>query len=243
MEPILTCMCVDDEPLAIEVMKKLIASRQDLKLTATAGNAMEAMEKLRNTPVDLIFCDVNMPEINGLEFARSIQDVSSAIIFTTAHPEFAVDAFELEALDYLTKPVSPERFDKAIQKAQEYFELRRDKKDEKVELEDGHIFVKTDAKLLKISYSDILYVEAFADYVKIWISDEKRIVTLQTMKKMEQGLPAEKFLRIHRSFIIALDKIQAVAGNNVIISGKSIPIGKNYRDAFMRMIAGKKLGL
>ncbi|MBU6323945.1 MAG: LytTR family DNA-binding domain-containing protein [Bacteroidetes bacterium] len=243
MEHTLTCMCVDDEPLAIEVLKKLIAARPELKLTATAANAMEAMEKLRKEPVDLIFCDINMPEVNGLEFARSIQDTASAFIFTTAHPEFAVDAFELEALDYLTKPVSPERFEKAVQKAQEYFELRRNKKVDKVELEEGHIFVKTDSKLLKIGFGDILYVEAFADYVKIWISEEKRIVTLQTMKKMEQGLPAEKFIRIHRSFIIALDKIQAVAGNNVIIAGKSIPIGKNYRDAFMQLIAGKKLGI
>jgi len=243
MQHTLTCMCVDDEPLAIEVMKQLIASRPELKLSAVAGNAMEAMEKIRQEPVDLIFCDINMPEVSGLEFARSIKDVSSAVIFTTAHPEFAVDAFELEALDYLTKPISPERFEKAVQKAQEYFELRRNKKEvDKVELEEGHIFVKTDAKLLKIGFGEILYIEAFADYVKIWISEEKRIVTLQTMKKMEQGLPAEKFIRIHRSFIVALDKIQAVSGNHVLIGGKSIPIGKNYRDAFMQIIAVKKLG-
>jgi DNA-binding LytR/AlgR family response regulator len=242
MEPTLKCLCVDDEPLALEVMRALIATQKELQLSGTASNAMEAMEKIRQDKPDLIFCDINMPGISGLDFARAISGQGCAVIFTTAHPEYAVEAFELEALDYLTKPVSPDRFAKAVAKAREYFELRRGKKDDKIELEEGHIFVKTDSRLLKISYNEIQYVEAFADYVKIWISDDKRIVTLQTMKKMEQGLPADKFIRIHRSFIIAIDRLEAVAGTNAIVAGKSLPIGKNYRDHFMELIGQKKLG-
>jgi DNA-binding LytR/AlgR family response regulator len=242
MDTPLKCLCVDDEPLALEVMRALIAGQPALKLISTAANALEAMEKIRQEKPDLIFCDINMPGINGLDFARAIADQECAIIFTTAHPEYAVEAFELEALDYLTKPVSPDRFAKSVLKSQEYFELRRGKKDDKVELEEGHIFVKTDARLLKISYSEIQYVEAFADYVKIWIPGEKRIVTLQTMKKMEQGLPADKFIRIHRSYIVSIEKIEAVAGNNVVVAGKSLPIGKNYRDTFLELISSRRIG-
>ena len=123
MDTPLKCLCIDDEPLALEVMRALIAGQPALKLISTAANALEAMEKIRQEKPDLIFCDINMPGINGLDFARAISDQECAIIFTTAHPEYAVEAFELEALDYLTKPVSPDRFAKSVQKAQEYFEL------------------------------------------------------------------------------------------------------------------------
>jgi DNA-binding LytR/AlgR family response regulator len=157
-------------------------------------------------------------------------------VFTTAHQEYAAEAFEIEALDFLLKPISPDRLLRTVKRIEEYFELRLAPIKEKSELAEGSVFVKSDGKLLKIAFTDIWFVEAFADYVKIWISEEKRIVTLQTMKNMEQGLPADRFIRVHRSYIVAVDKISTVQSNSVRVGSKEIPVGKNYRDGLMEVV-------
>ena len=239
-EPI-QCICVDDEPLALEVLDSLISRYPNLKLTRKCSNALEAMEWLKSNPVDVVFSDINMPGITGLDFAKAIQNSQKLVVFTTAHQEYAAEAFEIEALDFLLKPISPDRFAKTMKRIEEYFDLRQNKAKDNVELEEGHMFVKSDSKLLKIAYSEIQYVEAFADYVKIWIGGDKRIVTLQTMKNMESGLPKDKFIRVHRSFIVAIDKIESLQSNSVQIAGKEIPVGKNYKDGLMELINNMNL--
>ena len=241
MSEILNCICVDDEPLALEVLENLISRYPNLKLNRKCHNALDAMEWLKTNPVDVVFTDINMPGISGIDFAKALKDTQPVLVFTTAHQEFAAEAFEIEALDFLLKPISPDRFAKTIKRIEEYFELRKSKTKENVELEEGHMFVKTDSKLLKIGYNEILYVEAFADYVKIWISEEKRIVTLQTMKNMESGMPKDKFIRVHRSFIVAIDKIESLQNNSVTIGKKEIPVGKNYKDGLMELIGKMNL--
>jgi DNA-binding LytR/AlgR family response regulator len=241
MSETLNCIFVDDEPLALEVLDALAASHPVLKVTRKCQNALEAMEWIKTNPVDVVFSDINMPGITGIDFAKAVEKSRPVIVFTTAHQEYAAEAFEIEALDFLLKPISPDRFAKSVKRIEEYFELRQSKSKENVELEEGHMFVKSDSKLLKIGYNEIFYVEAFADYVKIWISEEKRIVTLQTMKNMETGLPTDKFIRVHRSFIVAIDKIESVQHNSVTIGKKEIPVGKNYKDSLMALIGKMNL--
>lgn len=241
MSDLVNCICVDDEPLALEVLESLISRHPNLKLQRKCANALDAMEWLKSNPVDVVFSDINMPGITGIDFAKAIQDKRTLVVFTTAHQEYAAEAFDIEAIDFLLKPIAPERFAKTVKRLEEYFDVRQNKTNDKVELEDGHMFVKSDSKLLKVAYNEIQYVEAFADYVKIWISDEKRIVTLQTMKNMENGLPKDKFIRIHRSFIVAIDKIESLQSNSVQIGNKEIPVGKNYKDGLMELIGNMNL--
>ncbi|MFT5725644.1 MAG: DNA-binding LytR/AlgR family response regulator [Bacteroidia bacterium] len=228
------CLIVDDEPLAIDVIKSHLTKYPELELVGTCSNAIQAAEVLKKTQVDLLFLDIQMPEVTGIEFMRSLEN-PPLVIFTTAYAEYAVEGFELDAIDYLLKPISNERFDKAIQKSKEYFSLKNGNEVDNTELEDHYIFVKANQKLIKISYDEIKYVEAFADYVKIYIP-EKRIVTLQTMKKMEQKLPADKFCRIHRSFIVGLKHIESYNTSEVGVNGMRLPIGKNFKDGFMELM-------
>jgi DNA-binding LytR/AlgR family response regulator len=233
----LRCIAVDDEPLALDVIENHLSSFKDFKLVAKCNNAIEASECVKNQDIDLIFLDIQMPEISGISFARSL-DKPPMIIFTTAYSEYAVEGFELKAVDYLLKPISFSRFERAIEKVREYNQLRINvKQAETTELDSEHIFIKANQKLIKIRYDEIQYVEAFADYVKIFIP-EKRIVTLQTMKKMEQKLPPHLFQRIHRSFIIGINHIDSYSTSEVEINGVKMPIGKNYKSAFIELMKG-----
>lgn len=235
----LKCLIVDDEPLAIDVIKSHLSAYDSLELVGTSSNAIQAAEMLRKNAVDLIFLDIQMPEVTGIDFLRSLEN-PPMVIFTTAYAEYAVEGFELDAIDYLLKPISKERFDKAINKVLEYTSLKNGNDVDNTELDEEFIFVKANQKLIKISYDEILYIEAFADYVKIFIP-EKRIVTLQTMKKMEQKLPENKFCRIHRSFIAGLKHIESYNTSEVEINGVKLPIGKNYKDAFMENMKSNKI--
>lgn len=235
----LRCLIVDDEPLAQDVIQAHLTATEGLELVARCNNAIEANEKLKSEEVDLIFLDVNMPGLTGIDFLRSLQN-PPLVIFTTAYAEYAVDGFELDAIDYLLKPISKDRFQKAVSKAQEYYKIKHENSASDAELDDNHVFVKANQKLIKINFDEIKYVEAFADYVKIFVED-KRIVTLQTMKNMERKLPKEQFCRIHRSFIVALKHIESYNTSNVEIDGVKIPIGKNYKDAFMDRMSDSKV--
>jgi DNA-binding LytR/AlgR family response regulator len=233
------CLIVDDEPLAIDVIKSHLLGYDHLELVGTCTNAIQAAEKLKNNQVDLLFLDIQMPEVTGIDFVRSLEN-PPLVVFTTAYAEYAVEGFELDAIDYLLKPVSKERFDKAINKVSEYYDLKHGNKVDNTELEDDFIFVKANQKLIKVSYDEIMYVEAFADYVKIFIP-EKRIVTLQTMKNMEKKLPEDKFCRVHRSFIAGLKHIDSYNTGELEINGVKIPIGKNYKDRFMSIMKPNKI--
>lgn len=236
MSEILRCVCVDDEPLALDVMQTLLAIHPEVRIEKTFGHGLEAMDYLKNNKVHVVFSDINMPGVSGIEFARSIADNGCVVVFTTAHQEYAAEAFEIEALDFLLKPVSPGRLAKTIKRLSEYFDLRASVQKNNSELSEGSVFIKSDGKLLKVSFTDIWLVEAFADYVKIWTSDDKRIVTLQTMKNMEQGLPSDRFIRVHRSYIVAIDKIASVHSSGIKVGNKEIPVGKNYRDGLMEIV-------
>jgi DNA-binding LytR/AlgR family response regulator len=241
-------LIIDDEPLALDVLEAYIAKIPELQLVGRCANALEANEMLRKEPVDLIFLDIQMPQITGIEFIKALQD-PPMFIFTTAYSNYALEGYELNAIDYLLKPISFERFMKAINKVLSQYELRNRESvpaDQTLAPADGEdfFFVKADKKLVKIKYDEILYIEGLKDYVIIRL-EQGRVVTLQTMKSLEDKLPPGKFMRIHRSYIVSIDKIHAVDGTSVDVFEKGVlkqlPIGKNYRDEILEMVNKNKL--
>lgn len=233
-------LIIDDEPLAQEVIETYINQMPNLELVGKCLNAFEANEKLKSNDVDLIFLDIQMPEINGIDFLKSLSS-PPLVIFTTAFSEHAVEGFELNAVDYLLKPISVDRFMKAVNKAEEVFEKNGGESNTET---DEYMFVKADKKLIRVNFEDIIYIEGLKDYVIIKLANS-RIITLQTMKSLEAKLPSKYFKRIHRSYIMNIKKIKAVMGNmvEVIEKGepKHIPIGKNYRDDLLSIINEKRL--
>jgi two-component system, LytTR family, response regulator len=237
---------VDDEPLALDVLETYIEKLPKLNLVKRCYNAIEANEALENNDIDLMFLDIQMPQLTGTDFLKTLTK-PPLVIFTTAYANYALEGFELNAIDYLLKPISLERFMKAVNKAVEQIELQSnhaggesaDKKDQ-----NDFIFVKADKKLIKIKYGEILYIEGLKDYVIIRM-EAGRVITLQTMKSLEEKLPAHLFKRIHRSYIVAIDKIKAVVGNMVEViekgQAKHLPVGKNYRDQLLAIINENRL--
>ena len=235
---------VDDEPLALDVLETYIEKIPQLNLVKRCNNALEANQVLKDHDVDLMFLDIQMPQLTGIDFLKTLAN-PPLVIFTTAYANYAIEGFELNAIDYLLKPISFERFLKAVNKAQEQLELQ--KKDSVVantEEDADFIFVKADKKLIKIKFTDILYIEGLKDYVIIRMN-AGRVITLQTMKSLEAKLPEGMFKRIHRSYIVSIDKINAVLGNMVEVvekgQPKHIPIGKNYRDQLLAIINKNRL--
>ncbi|NNE29721.1 MAG: response regulator transcription factor [Saprospiraceae bacterium] len=232
---------VDDEPLALEVIETYVEQIAELNLVGKCQNALEANELLRNNQVDLMFLDIQMPQITGIDFLKSL-DNPPMVIFTTAYADYAVEGFELNAVDYLMKPISLDRFMKAVNKARENFE----RAPESSSTEEGaeFIFVKADKKLIKLFYKDIIYIEGLKDYV-IMRHESGRTITLQTMKSLEKKLPEGTFKRIHRSYIVNMAKINAVLGNMVEVTekgqAKHIPVGKNYREDLLTVINQNRL--
>jgi DNA-binding LytR/AlgR family response regulator len=236
---------VDDEPLAQDVLETHIARIPELNLVQKCSNALEANDALRSHQIDLMFLDIQMPQLTGIDFLRTLSN-PPLVIFTTAYPNYAVEGFELDALDYLLKPISLERFIKATNKAIDQIDLKKGGNPQSEPVKDGvdYIFVKADKKLIKVNYSDIVYIEGLKDYVIIRM-DSSRVITLQTMKSLEEKLPSNLFKRIHRSYIVGVDKINAIVGNMVEITEKGqpkhLPIGKNYREELLNIINKNKL--
>ncbi len=235
-------LIVDDEPLALDVMETYIEKMPELHLIKRCVNAFEANEAITEHDVDLMFLDIQMPQLTGIDFVKSLSQ-PPLIIFTTAFPNYAIEGFELDALDYLLKPISAERFMKAANKAIEQIKMRK-RPAASTEEEADFIFVKADKKFVKIKFTDILYIEGLKDYVIIKLG-ASRVVTLQTMKSLEDKLPEKYFKRIHRSYIAGLNKINAIVGNQVEIlengKPKLLPIGKNYRDELLAMVNRNRL--
>ncbi len=237
---------VDDEPLALDVLETYIEKIPELNLVAKCNNAIEANAALKEHEIDLMFLDIQMPQLTGIDFLKTLSK-PPIVVFTTAYANYALEGFELDAIDYLLKPISLERFMKAANKAIEQVELQNAAKGggESGEADkEDFIFVKADKKLVKIKYDDILYIEGLKDYVIIR-TDTGRVITLQTMKSLEAKLPSNLFRRIHRSYIVAVDKINAVVGNMVEViekgQAKHIPIGKNYRDELLAIVNKNRL--
>jgi len=235
----MNCIAVDDEPLALDIIEAYVNKHPELSLVARCNNAAEASEVLKTHKVDLMFLDINMPEISGLTFVKSLEK-KPLFIFTTAYPDHAVEGFELDAIDYLLKPIAYDRFEKGVDKAKEYYKIKQNADVAETDLESDYIFVKANQKLIKLAYSDIYYVEAFADYVKIFLVD-KKIVTLQTMKNMEKKLPEDMFTRVHRSFIVNRKLVQSFSTSMCEVNGVKIPIGKNYKEAFVGLMKSNNI--
>jgi len=230
----MNCIAVDDEPLALDVIEAHVKRHPELNLIARCNNAAEASEVLKTRKVDLMFLDIKMPEISGLSFVKSLEN-KPLFMFTTAYPDYAVEGFELDAIDYLVKPIPYDRFAKGVDKAKEYYSIKHNADVAETDLENEYIFVKANQKLIKVAYNDIYYVEAFADYVKIFLED-KKIVTLQTMKNMEKKLPSDMFSRVHRSFIVNRNLVDSFSTSICEVNSVKIPIGKNYKEAFVGLM-------
>lgn len=223
MERPIRCVAVDDEPLALEIIAEYVEKVPALDLLACISDPVSALEMIRTEEVDLVFLDIQMPELTGIEFIQAM-DRKCDIILTTAYPQFALEGFELDVTDYLLKPISFERFHKAIRKILDRRQMNND-----------YIFVKSDQGLQKLNLNDILYIEGLKDYVSIYTIKE-RIISLQVMKNMESVLPSNRFRRIHRSYIVALDQIDRIERNKVLIGDNDLPIGETYKDTFLKLI-------
>ena len=236
----MNCIIVDDEPLAREAIELLIAENGRLTLSGTFNNAVSAGKYLDENPVDLVFLDIRMPQVTGLEFARTIPK-TTLVIFTTAYAEYAMDSYEVDAVDYLVKPVLREKFDKAVDKAIAYHSLLLNEEKESVgEVESEYMFVKSDRRFFRVNFRDILFVEGLKDYVVIQQA-EQRIITKMPLKNMQELLPRSFFLRVNRSYIVNTDRIESFDNNDIFIGKFEIAIGNNYRDVFFEEFVSKKL--
>ena len=240
------CIAIDDEPLALQQLVAYIRKVPFLELAAQCQSAIEARTFLEHDTVDTIFCDINMPDLNGMDFVKSLA-VPPLVVFTTAYSEYAVEGFKVNAVDYLLKPFGLQDFQRAANKVKEQKELRERKPATPVTTvspsPSDTIFLKTDYRIVKVSIADIRYIEGMSEYLKVWIEGEaKPIITLLSMKKMEERLP-DFFMRIHRSYIVNLTKIQEVNKNRVIMDSNTyLPIGDMYREAFQAYLDSKFLG-
>ncbi|WP_352422224.1 LytTR family DNA-binding domain-containing protein [Proteiniphilum sp.] len=233
---ILNCWIVDDEPLALSLLESYVQKTSFLRLTGKYSNALSAMKHLAEEKVDLIFLDIQMPEVNGMEFARIIND-HTRIIFTTAFSEYALEGYKVSALDYLLKPFSFADFLTAAKKALNWFEMTEKKPATEAVQENSGIFVKSDYKLLHVLFDDILYIEGLKDYVKIYTEGQpKPILSLISLKSLEEDLPPDRFMRVHRSYIIHKNKISSINKKRIIIGEKQIPMGDTYRKQFLALI-------
>ena len=231
------CLIIDDEPLAQRILERYAQDVSSLEVVQKCNNALDAIEIMKEQEIDLIFLDINMPKITGLEFLRSLQH-PPLVIITTAYAEFAIQGYELDVVDYLMKPFGMERFLKAIQKVHDILKPREHSLTEKTagnSQEDQYIFVKSSKKTYRINLNDILYVEALGDYVKIYTTD-RMIISYHSMKNLENLLSPKQFPRIHKSFIVSLSKIDLIEGNQVKLRERYIPIGTNFKAEFEKLI-------
>jgi DNA-binding LytR/AlgR family response regulator len=227
------CIIVDDEPLAIEIMESYVAKVDQLKLEGTFRNAVSAFTFLQTHPVDLIFLDIQMPKLSGIDFLKTLKNPPK-VIFTTAFRDYALDGFELEVADYLLKPIPFDRFLKAVAKVLHHPAVQN-ANSAKVEVSDNYVYFKVDKKMIKTKMSEILYIESVKDYVKVK-TGEKEIVTQQKISYLEESLPKEQFLRIHRSFIVNRERIDAYSATDVEIGKIHVPIGRNYKNDVMKVL-------
>lgn len=240
----ISCLIVDDEPLARNLLKEYVGKVPYLELKGTCANAMEAMEVVRRESVDLLLLDIQMPDITGTTFIKTLQR-RPLVIFTTAYSEYALESYELDVVDYLLKPVTFERFLRAIDKASQRLapggKPVPSVKTEGSEPESSFIFIKDGTKLVKVRWEDIQYIEGLKDYVTIHTRDQK-IVTLQRLKALETQLPANRFIRIHNSYIVALGAIEVIHKNDVQIGKAMLPVSDTYRKAFREFVERNHLG-
>ena len=226
----ITAIAIDDEPPALKIIENFSAQQDAVNLIKTFTKPNEALKYLRKYPVDLLFLDIQMPSLSGLNFYKEIEQVSM-VIFTTAFSEYAVEGFNLNAIDYLLKPYTFERFMLAVNKARDFHIFTHQKEKPSQE----YLFIRVDYSLVKIKIADILFIEGLDDYLQIYLADQRKIVPRMTMKNIMSKLPAEEFIRVHRSFIVPLKRIQQVRNKIIFAGGKEIPLGSSYEENFFNV--------
>ena len=238
---ILRCALVDDEPLALSLFESYVRKTDSLELCGSYSSAIQAMKSLPEHPVDLLFLDIQMPELNGLEFSRMVSD-NTRIIFTTAFEQYAIDGYRVNALDYLLKPISYNDFIEAVNKALQWFELRKkaetpDSVQTSLPTDSNHIYVKSDYKIVQIELDKILYIEGLKDYIKIYTEDNPRpILSLTSMKTMEEKLPSNRFIRVHRSYIVQKQKIKIIDKGRIVFGKEYIPVSDSYKQELQNYV-------
>jgi DNA-binding LytR/AlgR family response regulator len=231
----LKTIAIDDEPLALRLVSDYVSKTPFLELVGSFDNPLDAIDFLSGQPADLIFVDIQMPDLTGIEFARSLEDAPK-IVFTTAYEKYALDGFKLNAIDYLLKPFSYEEFLKAAGKARKQVELETSVLPS-IEANNQFLFLKSEYKIRRINFNDILYIEGLKDYIKVYVSgDDKPVLSLNSIKSLEQKLPEEKFMRVHRSFIVNLDKIETIERSRIIFGKIYIPVSDQYKDKFQEYL-------
>ena len=229
------CLAIDDEPLALKQISSYIENTPFLENVALCQSAFEAMEYLSRNEVDLMFVDINMPDINGMDFVKSLTN-RPQVIFTTAYSEYAMEGFQVDAIDYILKPISYSVFLKSVTKAKTWFELNQ-RQPESIQASQECLFVKSEYKLIKILLQDIKYIESANEYIQIHLENDPPVTTLIRLKSMEEQLPKDKFMRVHRSFIVNLEKVKVIDRNRIVFDQKVfIPIGEQYKDNFQAFI-------
>ena len=227
----LRTIAIDDEPLALRLVSDYISKTPFLELSGAFDNPLDAIDFLSSSAIDLIFVDIQMPDLSGIEFARSLEDAPK-IVFTTAYEKYALEGFKLSAIDYLLKPFSYEEFLKAAGKARKQSELEANSLPS-IEANNQFLFLKSEYKIRRINFNDILYIEGLKDYIKVYtVGEEKPVLSLNSIKSLEQKLPEEKFMRVHRSFIVNLDRIDTIERSRIIFGKTYIPVSDQYKDKF-----------
>jgi len=246
----LKCIAVDDEPLALDIIEDYISKVPFLELVKRTENAIEALQLVQAGGIDLVFLDIQMPELTGIQFLK-IAGGKASFILTTAYSQYALESYDLNVSDYLLKPIAFDRFYKAVEKVHNLAKvtepiiaaqpvIKEAPKPIVIQPVQDFMFVKTEHKIQKIELDDILYIEGLKDYISIYTKAE-RVITLQNMKRMEETLPSSQFIRVHKSYIISLDKIESIERSRISICGKMIPVGDTYRDEFFRRIEGNNI--
>ena len=236
---VIKCIAVDDEPLALRLVETFIEQTPFLELISTCDNAVDAMGLIRETKPDLVFLDINMPNLSGMELARLIQDQAGPlpkIIFTTAYNHYAIEGYKVNAVDYLLKPFSYEEFLRASSKVLQLSEEANNSFNT-IAADDEFIFLKVEYQWVRISLKDITYIESLKDYVKVHLENSQKVLlSLISLKALEEKLPSSKFMRVHRSFIVSLDKISAISKNSIFIDKIEITVGEQYKEAFKTLV-------
>jgi len=228
-------IAIDDEPLALRLVSEYVSKTPFLELVAAFDNPLDAIEFLSSQAVDLVFVDIQMPDLTGIEFVRSLESAPK-IIFTTAYQQYALEGFKLNAIDYLLKPFSYEEFLKAAQKARKQTELENGLP-QSIEANNQFLFLKSEYKIRRINFNDILYIEGLKDYIKVYtVGEDKPVLSLSSMKALEQKLPEDKFMRVHRSFIVNLERIEVIERSRIIFGKTYIPVSDQYKDKFQEYL-------
>lgn len=229
---VINCAIIDDEPLAAGLLKSYAVKTPFLNLVGTYGSALEAMKELRDNPVQLLFLDIQMPELSGIEFAKILPS-NTKIIFTTAFQQYAIESYKVSALDYLMKPISYDDFLKAANKALDWFSASQN---QIPTVRDRFMFVKSDYKLIRVALDDILFIEGLKDYVRFYLESGEKVMSLMSMKRLEDYLPHPEFLRTHRSYIVHMSKVQSVDRLRIVFGDQYIPVSDNYKDEVMNFL-------